>query len=68
MAYKLYKHGDQVRDDLDAVENKTIYTEATQLNDGLMTKEHVGKLEGYEQEILDSSETLTDYEIMMICR
>ena len=46
MAYKLNKHGDQVRDDLDAVENKTIYPEATQLNDGLMTKEHVGKLEG----------------------
>lgn len=68
MAYKLNKYGDQVRDDLDAVEQKTIYPEATQHNDGIMTKEHVAQLEGYEQEIQDSSETLTEYEIMMICR
>ena len=64
MAYKLNKHGDQVRDDLDAVENKTIYPEATTANDGLMTQEHVEKLEHVVEEV----ETLTDYEIMMICR
>jgi hypothetical protein len=68
MAYKLDKYGDQVRDDLDAVEQKTIYPEATHHNDGIMTKEQVAQLEGYEQEIIDSSETLTAYEIMMICR
>ena len=68
MAYTLDKYGDQVRDDLNAVEQRTVYPEATNHNDGIMTKEHVAQLEGYEQEIIDSSETLTEYEIMMICR
>ena len=64
MAYRLNKYGDQVLDDLNAVEQKTIYPEATTANDGLMTQEHVEKLEHVVEEV----ETLTDYEIMMICR
>lgn len=44
MAYKLYKTGDQVRDDLNAVEDKTIYPDASLHEKGLMTKEHVQQL------------------------
>jgi len=68
MAYKLNKYGDQVRDDLDAVENKTIYPDATTQEKGLMTEEHVRRLTQCESEIEQEGETLTEFEIMMICR
>lgn len=64
MAYKLDKTGNQVRDDLNAVEEKTIYPDASKLNKGLMTDEHVQRLEHVE----DESIALTEYEIRMICR
>ena len=44
MAYKLNKYGQQVKDDLDAVEEKTIYPDATPANKGLMTTEHIQRL------------------------
>ena len=64
MAYKLDKYGNQVRDDLNAVEQKTIYPDATTENKGLMTNEHVQRLEQVE----DESVALTEFEIRMICR
>ena len=68
MGYKLNKYGDQVRDDLDAVENKSIYPDASKQENGLMTKEHVQRLDDLQSEIDDESETLTEFEIRMICR
>lgn len=68
MGYRLNKYGDQVRDDLDAVENKSIYPDASKQEKGLMTKEHVQRLDDLQSEIDDESETLTEFEIRMICR
>lgn len=68
MAYKLNKYGDQVRDDLDSVENKTIYPDASTNEDGLMTREHVRQLNNLEEEVDENNETLSDFEIRMICR
>lgn len=68
MAYKLNKHGDQVRDDLNAVEQKTIYPDASPAEKGLMTTEHVNKLNGLELEVEENNETLSEFEIRMICR
>ena len=68
MAYRLNKSGDQVRDDLDAVEQKTIYPDATTHERGLMTEEHVQKLNDLQDEVDENNECLTEYEIMMICR
>lgn len=45
MAYKLYRTGDSVRDLLDAVENKTIYPDATQQEHGLLSTEDKTKLD-----------------------
>lgn len=67
MAYHLPKYGDQVKEDLDAVENKTIYPDASKHEKGLMTEEHVQKLDDLQSEVEDNNETLTEYEIMMIC-
>ena len=64
MAYRLDKTGNQVRDDLNAVEEKTIYPDATTENKGLMTGNHVQRLEHVE----DESVALTEFEIRMICR
>lgn len=49
MAYKLNKYGQQVKDDLDAVEEKTIYPDATPANKGLMTTEHIQRLSSVER-------------------
>lgn len=68
MGYKLNKYGNQVKDDLDAVENKTIYPDASKQTKGLMTEEHVQALEEVEQKVDEESETLTEFEIRMICR
>lgn len=68
MAYKLNKYGDQVRDDLDSVENKTIYPDASTNEDGLMTREHVRQLNNLEEEVDENNETLSEFEIRMICR
>lgn len=68
MAYKLYKTGDQVRDDLDAVEEKTIYPDASSHEKGLMTKEHVQQLNNLEVEVDENNEALSEFEIRMICR
>lgn len=68
MAYKLEKYGDQVRDDLNAVERKTIYPPATTHEDGIMTKQHVAQINELEQEVDENNETLTEFEIRMICR
>lgn len=68
MAYKLNKYGQQVKDDLDAVEEKTIYPDATPANKGLMTTEHIQRLSSVERCVEEEGETLTAYEIMMICR
>ena len=68
MAYHLNKYGEQVKDDLDAVENKSIYPDASKVEKGLMTEEHVQKLDDLQQEIDENTECLTAYEIMMICR
>lgn len=68
MAYKLNKTGDQVRDDLDAVEEKTIYPDASAHEKGLMTKEHVQQLNELEVEVDENNETLSEFEIRMICR
>lgn len=67
MAYHLPKYGDQVKEDLDAVENKTIYPDASKHKKGLMTEEHVQKLDDLQSEVEENNETLTEYEIMMIC-
>lgn len=45
MGYKLHKTGDQVRDDLNAVEEKTIYPIASKEEDGLMSKEQAERFE-----------------------
>lgn len=68
MAYKLDKHGKQVKDDLDAVEQKTIYPDASPAEKGLMTVEHVNQLNGLEVEVEENNETLSEFEIRMICR
>jgi hypothetical protein len=68
MAYKLNKTGDQVRDDLDAVEDKTIYPDASSHEKGLMTKEHVQQLNNLEVEVDENNEALSEFEIRMICR
>lgn len=68
MAYRLNKYGQQVKDDLDAVEQKTIYPDASTHERGLMTQEHVQALRDVEQQVEDEGETLTDFEIRMICR
>lgn len=68
MAYKLDKHGQQVKDDLDAVEQKTIYPDASTKEKGLMTNEHVKRLDKCESDIAKGGEALTEFEIMMICR
>lgn len=68
MAYKLNKHGKQVQDDLDAVELKTIYPDASSIEKGLMTTEHVQQLNELEIEVDKNNETLSEFEIRMICR
>lgn len=68
MAYRLNKHGQQVEDDLDAVEQKTIYPDASTRERGLMTQEHVQTLQYVEENVQKETETLTDFEIRMICR
>ena len=68
MAYKLNKTGDHVRDDLDAVEDKTIYPDASSHEKGLMTKEHVQQLNNLEVEVDENNEALSEFEIRMICR
>lgn len=68
MGYKLDKKGKQVKDDLDAVEQKTIYPDASPAERGLMTIEHVQRLSDVEREVEEESETLTEFEIRMICR
>ena len=68
MAYKLDKTGKQVREDLDAVEEKTIYPDASTHEKGLMTKEHVQQLNDLEVEVDVNNETLSEFEIRMICR
>lgn len=68
MAYRLDKYGQQVKDDLDAVEQKTIYPDASPAERGLMTIEHVQRLGDVEREVEEESETLTEFEIRMICR
>lgn len=68
MAYKLDKHGQQVKDDLDAVEEKTIYPDASPAGKGLMTVEHIQRISDVEREVTEADESLTTYEIMMICR
>ena len=68
MAYKLDKHGQQVKDDLDAVEEKTIYPDASPVGKGLMTVEHIQRISNVEREVSEADESLTKYEIMMICR
>jgi len=68
MAYKLDKYGKQVKDDLDAVEQKTIYPDASTRERGLMTKEHVQTLRNVEQQVEEEGETLSEFEIRMICR
>lgn len=68
MAYKLNKHGNQVRDDLNAVEQKTIYPDASTHERGLMTQEHVQTLRNVEKQVVEEGETLSEFEIRMICR
>lgn len=68
MAYKLDKYGRQVKDDLDAVEQKTIYPNASTHERGLMTQEHVQTLRYVEENVQKETETLSDFEIRMICR
>ena len=68
MAYKLDKYGQQVKDDLDDVEQKTIYPDASTRERGLMTKEHVQTLRNVEQQVEEDGETLSEFEIRMICR
>lgn len=68
MAYHLDKYGDQVKEDLDAVEEKTIYPDASTAHKGLMTDEHVRKLGELETEIDENSEVLSEFEIRMICK
>ena len=68
MAYRLDKYGNQVKKDLDDVENKSIYPNADTHVDGLMTKEHVRKINEMDEEIDENNETLSEFEIRMICR
>jgi len=68
MAYKLNKYGDQVKEDLDKVEEKDIYPDASLVEKGVMTPQHVQQINELEQEVDDNNETLTEFEIRMICR
>lgn len=68
MAYKLNKYGEQVEADLNAVEEKSIYPDASPSQKGLMTSEHVNRISQCENEIQDAEATLTEFEIRMICR
>lgn len=68
MAFKLDKYGQQVEDDLNAVEGKTIYPDASHDNDGLMTMGHVRRLEEVEGSVEDiDGAVLSEEEIRMIC-
>lgn len=40
MAYKLNKYGDQVKEDLDKVEEKDIYPDASLIEKSVMTPQH----------------------------
>lgn len=64
MSYKINRKGDDVSRLLTEVDEKTIYPDASTGNDGLMTKEHVRRLEECEED----TESLTVFEILMICR
>lgn len=68
MAYKLDKYGQQVKEDLDKVENKDIYPDASTHERGLMTQQHVQTLQYVEENVQKETETLSDFEIRMICR
>lgn len=68
MAYKLQKTGDQVKEDLDKVEEKRVYPEADTHTNGIMTKEHVKRIGDLEVEVDENNETLSEFEIRMICR
>ena len=68
MAYKLDKYGRQVKEDLDKVENKDIYPDASTRERGLMTQQHVQTLQYVEENVQKETETLSDFEIRMICR
>ena len=68
MAYKLNKYGEQVEADLNAVEEKSIYPDASPSQKGLMTSEHVNRISQCENEIQYAEATLTEFEIRMICR
>lgn len=68
MAYRLDKYGQQVKDDLDAVEEKTIYPDASTRERGLMTPQHIQTLNYVEEHVGEETEALTDFEIRMICR
>lgn len=68
MAYRLEKYGEQVKNDLDSVEQKTIYPDASNSEKGLMTQEHVRRLAECEQGVEEEGETLSEFEIRMICR
>jgi hypothetical protein len=68
MAYKLDKYGQQVKEDLDKVENKDIYPDASTRERGLMTQQHVQTLQYVEENVQKETETLSDFEIRMICR
>ena len=68
MAYHLNRYGDEVKEDLEKVEEKRVYPDASLVEKGVMTTDHVRRLGEVEQEVEEESETLTDFEIMMICR
>lgn len=68
MAYKLNKYGEQVEADLNAVEEKSIYPDASPSQKGLMTSEHVNRISQCENEIQEAEAALTEFEIRMICR
>lgn len=68
MAYHLNKHGETVEEDLNKVEERRVYPEASTTEAGVMTPNHVQRLQTVEQEVSEESETLTEFEILMICR
>ena len=68
MAYHLNKHGETVEEDLNKVEERRVYPEASSTEAGVMTPSHVQRLQDVEHEVAEEGETLTEFEILMICR
>lgn len=67
MSYQLDKYGDEVREDLNKVEEKRVYPDASLSEKGVMTPDHLLRIGQMERDIEEESLSLSEEEIRMIC-